>query len=136
MSDHRFGLATERLLAHDVHELPLTRPSQPGLWVEGGWPTAAAEPLAELDGVAVSVWEMTAGVVLDVERDEVIVVISGSGWIRFDDGESTAIRPGLCLQLRAGERAEWTVTDRLRIVAIDVRQDLSGFTQPKELPHE
>jgi uncharacterized cupin superfamily protein len=111
-----------RLLSEDVRALQLTRPSQPGMWVDGGWPTATYETMDELGGVALSVWETTAGVVADIERDEVVAVVSGNGTIRFDDGPAYNLRAGLCLRLRTGERAEWTVTTPMRLISVERRQ--------------
>lgn len=111
----------ERVLSEDLQALQLTRPSQPGMWVDGGWPRATYETLDELGGVAVSVWETTTGVVADIERDEVVVVVSGNGTIRFDDGPAFNLRAGLCLRLRAGERAEWTVTKPVRLISVERR---------------
>lgn len=111
-------VAEQRLVAADVTTMPLTTASHSGLWVTGGWPAATTEPVADLGGARVSVWETTEGVVDDIERDEVLVVVAGSGAVRFEDGERIELRPGLCLRLTAGERAEWTVTAPLRVLAV------------------
>jgi uncharacterized protein len=111
-------LAEQRLVAADVATLPLTTESHSGLWVTGGWPAARTEEVARVGGTRVSVWETTEGVVDDIERDVILVVVAGAGAVRFDDGERVELRPGLCLRLVAGERAEWRVAVPLRVVAV------------------
>lgn len=111
-------IARQRLIAADVATLPLTTESHSGLWVSGGWPAARAEDVATVGDARVSVWETTEGVVDDIERDELLVVVAGAGAVRFDDGERLDLRPGTCLRLVAGERAEWTITTPLRVLAV------------------
>ena len=110
---------TQRLLAHDVRTLPLHGTSSSGQWVIGGWPTATVEDLARLGRTLVGVWETTTGVVADIEQDECLLVLAGSGTVRFeDDGELVVLRPGLLLRLRDGERAEWQVSTDLRALTV------------------
>jgi uncharacterized cupin superfamily protein len=82
-----------------------------------GEPTTAALALTEFAGLEVGVWEMTPGVMSDVEADEVFVVLSGSATVEFADG-SPALRlsPGDVVRLAAGSATIWTVTDTLRKV--------------------
>ena len=79
-----------------LHESPATEPG--GRVVERG------------------VWEITPGVVTDVEADEVFVVLAGRGTVTFEDGEVVTLAPGVAVRLRAGERTTWVVTETLRKV--------------------
>lgn len=110
----------ERLLAEDVRTLALGGTSHPGSWVEGGWPIATTERLAELAGVRVSVWEITTGVVADLEQDEYLLVLSGAGEVRVEGGPGLDLAPGAVLHLGEGDRTEWTVTDTVRAVLVSL----------------
>lgn len=41
-------------------------------------------------------------------------MLSGSGSIRFEDGSEIALQPGALVRLRAGDRTEWAISERLR----------------------
>ncbi|CCK25908.1 hypothetical protein BN159_1529 [Streptomyces davaonensis JCM 4913] len=60
------------------------------------------------------VWQITPGVVTDVEADEVFVVISGSATIEVEGGSTLKVGPGDLAVLRAGDRTTWTVHETLR----------------------
>lgn len=106
---------TSRLLAADVGTIPLELPTPAGREVLEGDPTARYSTVTELgNGVEAGVWEMTAGCVRDVESDEIFVVLSGDATLRFDDGETFDLRPGVLVKLRAGDHTEWRVRDTLR----------------------
>ena len=107
-----------RLLATDVSTMPLEVESAPGVWVEGGWPSARAHALATIGEVGVWVWEITTGVVADIENDECFVVLSGSGQVSFESGDTVELKPGACLRFRAGDRTEWTVLSTIRALTI------------------
>ena len=107
-----------RLLATDVFTMPLEAESAPGAWVEGGWPNARTQTLADLGDVTTSIWEITTGVVADIENDECFLVLSGSGHVRFESGETLELKPGACLRFRAGDRTEWTVLSTVRALTI------------------
>src|SRR4051812_26298090 len=65
----------------------------------------------------VGVWEMTPGVMTDVEADEVFVVVAGSATVEFGDGsQSLRIGPGDVVRLAAGAETVWTVSETLRKV--------------------
>jgi uncharacterized cupin superfamily protein len=82
-----------------------------------GEPTTAAMAVDEFGGLEVGVWEMTPGVMTDVEADEVFVVVSGSATVEFGDGsQSLRIGPGDVVRLAAGAKTVWTVTETLRKV--------------------
>ena len=109
-----------RLLAADVTTVPLTGESRPGIWVEGGWPTATTELLADLGRVRVSAWEVTTGVVADLEHDEYLLVLSGAGTLRLEGGPAVPLAPHTLVRLGEGERTEWTVTETLRALVVSV----------------
>ena len=68
-------------------------------------------------GLEIGVWEMTPGVMTDVEADEVFVVLSGSATIEFADGTATLrVGPGDVVRLAAGAETVWTVAETLRKV--------------------
>jgi uncharacterized cupin superfamily protein len=82
-----------------------------------GEPTTAATAIDEFGGLEVGVWEMTPGVMTDVEADEVFVVVSGSATVEFGDGsQSLRIGPGDVVRLAAGSETVWTVSETLRKV--------------------
>jgi uncharacterized cupin superfamily protein len=110
--------SSERLLGSDLLARDLGHRPLPADEVVAGSPTAAVRALAEVSGVEVGMWEMTEGTARDTETDEIFVVVSGSGEVRFADGEVIALAPGTAVRLRAGEQTEWTVTEALRKVYI------------------
>jgi uncharacterized cupin superfamily protein len=82
-----------------------------------GQPRTGVHTLTEFGGLEVGVWEMTPGVMSDVESDEVFVVLSGSATVEFaDEGETLHIGAGDVVQLAAGARTVWSVTETLRKV--------------------
>ena len=103
-----------RLLTPDVATAPLEHAALPVDDVITGTPTAAVLSLDTVGGAEVGIWEMTEGTARDTEVDEVFVVLSGSGYVTFADGERITLLPGVAVRLSAGERTEWTVTERLR----------------------
>ncbi|TWH01745.1 hypothetical protein L615_001600000370 [Nocardioides sp. J9] len=113
--------AQPRVLTTDAFSVALTEESHPGIWVDGGWPTARAALLADLGGAGVSVWEMTDGVVSDIENDECLLILSGAGTVSFEDGERIELGPGVCLRVHAGDRTEWTVLVTLRALIVTSR---------------
>jgi uncharacterized cupin superfamily protein len=62
------------------------------------------------------VWEITPGVVTDVEADEVFVVLSGRATIEFEDGPTLEAGPGDVVVLPEGAVTRWTVHETLRKV--------------------
>lgn len=82
-----------------------------------GEPTTGATAVDEFSGLEVGVWEMTPGVMNDVETDEVFVVISGAATVEFASGSDTLeLGPGDVVRLAAGTETVWTVTETLRKV--------------------
>lgn len=98
--------------------MPLRGESHPGMWTDGGWPTAHTEHLSDIGATTTSVWEVTDGVVADIENDECLLVLSGTGVLRFDDGQEIKLGPGVFARLRAGDRTEWTVLSTIRALTI------------------
>jgi uncharacterized cupin superfamily protein len=85
--------------------------------VVAGAPRTGISPLGRFGEREVGVWEMTPGVMRDVETDEVFVVLSGVATVEFDDG-ATPLRlvAGDVVRLAEGATTVWTVTETLRKV--------------------
>jgi uncharacterized cupin superfamily protein len=82
-----------------------------------GHPHTGVGTLAQFAGLEVGVWEMTPGVMRDVEADEVFVVISGAASVEFADGTAPlTLGPGDVVRLAEGAETVWTVTETLRKV--------------------
>jgi uncharacterized cupin superfamily protein len=82
-----------------------------------GDPTTAATAFEKFGGLEVGVWEMTPGVMNDVETDEVFVVLAGSATVEFASGSPTIrLGRGDLVRLAAGAETVWTVTETLRKV--------------------
>ena len=85
--------------------------------VDGGHPRTGVGRLGTFGDLEVGVWEMTPGVMTDVEADELFVVLSGSATVEFADGSATLhLRPGDVVRLAEGAQTVWTVTETLRKV--------------------
>jgi uncharacterized cupin superfamily protein len=101
-----------RATALDLEPMPV--PSDQAL---SGAPRTAVHRLTEFGGLEVGVWEMTPGVMSDVEADEVFVVLSGAATVEFaDGGEAVHLGAGDVVRLAAGTRTVWSVTETLRKV--------------------
>ena len=82
-----------------------------------GKPRTGVTTLGEFGGLEVGVWEMTPGVMRDVEADELFIVLSGSATVEFaDDTASLTLRAGDVVRLAEGAETVWTVTETLRKV--------------------
>jgi len=93
-----------------------TQPVPPDQTVSGQ-PRTGVHTLTEFGGLDVGVWEMTPGVMSDVESDEMFVVLSGSATVEFaGEDETLHIQAGDVVRLAAGARTVWSVTDTLRKV--------------------
>ncbi|MBN9151303.1 MAG: cupin domain-containing protein [Cryobacterium sp.] len=100
-------------------ELELLHSPVPAEQVLEGAPTVSAAVLGEFEGREVGVWELTPGTVTDVEADELFVVVSGAATVNFlDEDRLEHLAPGSVMQLKAGQRTVWTVTETLRKVYI------------------
>jgi uncharacterized cupin superfamily protein len=70
--------------------------------------------LASRDGAELGLWEAGPGEDVDVEVDEVFVVLAGGGLLTFEDGTTVELRPGAVVQVHAGDRTHWQISERLR----------------------
>ncbi|MEU6235689.1 cupin domain-containing protein [Kitasatospora sp. NPDC047058] len=84
--------------------------------IVSGTPEVSGRVLSEsADGRQLrGIWQITPGVVTDVEADELFVVLSGRATIEIDGGPTLHVGPGDCAVLRAGDRTTWTVHETLR----------------------
>lgn len=112
------ALAADRLLVRDAFAARLKHEPVDAADVLGGRPTSGTLPLSDDAGVELGVWEITSGVVNDIETDEVFVVLSGRGRVEFEDGSSIALAAGAVVRLRAGERTKWVVYENLRKIYV------------------
>ncbi|HEX4789047.1 MAG TPA: cupin domain-containing protein [Actinospica sp.] len=62
------------------------------------------------------VWEITPGVVTDVEADELFVVVSGRATIEIEGGATLQVAAGDAAVLAEGAVTRWTVHETLRKV--------------------
>jgi hypothetical protein len=62
------------------------------------------------------IWEITPGVVTDVEADEMFVVLSGRATIQIQDGPTLEVGPGDMAVVPEGAVTRWTVHETLRKV--------------------
>lgn len=82
-----------------------------------GEPHTGTAALGTFGGLEVGVWEMTPGVMRDVEAEELFVVLSGAATVDFDDDSPRlTLGPGDVVRLAKGARTLWTVTETLRKV--------------------
>lgn len=80
--------------------------------IVSGTPVTSVAELDEGRGI----WEITPGVVTDVERDEIFVVLSGRASIAVEGGETVEVGPGDVCLLPEGAKTTWTVHETLRKV--------------------
>jgi uncharacterized cupin superfamily protein len=83
-----------------------------------GAPKTGAVQIEKFGGAVVGVWEMTPGVMRDVEVDEILTVLAGSATVEFQDGRKITLEPGVVARLHAGQHTVWTVTETLRKVYV------------------
>ncbi len=88
-------------------------PVDPDQVVEGE-PLVGSLALTEVDDWEVGVWELTPGIVTDVEVEEIFVVLRGRAILRREDGLETELLPGSVGRLDDGEETEWEVLETLR----------------------
>jgi len=90
--------------------------------VTAGRPRTGLTTVATMAGAEISIWEMTAGGMRDVEIDEVFIVLAGEATVTlFTDGVETdriELRPGVICRLEAGSTTRWDVARVLRKVYI------------------
>lgn len=105
--------------AVEAAQVPLAPLDDDPSSVVSGSPSTAMASLAEYSGVEIGLWQMTPGVMTDVEADEVFVVLSGTATVVIEPDETAPRRtlhlvPGSIVRLTAGMRTIWTVTETLR----------------------
>jgi uncharacterized cupin superfamily protein len=111
------------VVAGDLELEPL--PLDPDQIVEGSPATSIAVLDVSPDGrVERGIWQITPGVVTDVEADELFVVIAGSATVEVEGGPVLELAPGTVGMLRAGDRTVWRVRETLR-KAYQVTHDLA-----------
>jgi uncharacterized protein len=67
-------------------------------------------------GMVAGVWQITEGVVTDVEADELFVVVSGLAAVEIEGGPTLELSPGVMGILHAGDRTVWRIHETLRKV--------------------
>ncbi|MER7394754.1 cupin domain-containing protein [Streptomyces sp. NPDC000151] len=84
--------------------------------VVSGDPVVTGKVLWESpDGKQVrGIWQITPGVVTDIEANELFVVVSGRATIEVEGGSVLDVGPGDACFLREGDRTRWTVHETLR----------------------
>jgi uncharacterized cupin superfamily protein len=108
------------MIDHTVAEtVPITlTPVNPSQIVEGT-PLTGHVSLGVFAGQEYGVWQMTPGVMTDVEDDELFVVLWGEATVTLeDDGSVIELGPGSVARLAQGMRTTWSVTETLRKVYV------------------
>jgi uncharacterized protein len=102
----------------DVAALELESDELPPEQVVAGTPQVSSRVLdRSRDGrIERGVWEITPGVVSDVEADELFVVVAGRATIEVEGGPTLEVGPGDAVVLEPGWRTRWTVHETLRKV--------------------
>jgi uncharacterized cupin superfamily protein len=89
----------------------------PASVIDGDPRVSSAELWASADGTqSRGVWQITPGVVRDVEAQEMFVVLSGRATIEIEGGPTLNVGPGDVGFLAEGARTTWTVHETLRKV--------------------
>lgn len=83
-----------------------------------GTPATAELSVTTIGETEIGIWEITPGIVRDVEKDEAFVVLSGRGTVTFDTGEVIELGPGSLVRLHAGEQTVWKIEATLRKVYV------------------
>lgn len=99
-----------------VHAATLPLPREPVPDPVDGRPRTGSRTLGEFGGLEIGVWEMTPGVMRDVEAEELFVVLAGAAVVEFDDGTTLTLGAGDVVRLAHGARTVWTVTETVRKV--------------------
>ncbi|KJK52537.1 cupin domain-containing protein [Streptomyces sp. NRRL F-4428] len=84
--------------------------------IVSGDPVVTGKVLWEsADGTQVrGIWQITPGVVTDVEANELFVVVSGRATVDVEGGATLEVGPGSACVLREGDKTVWTVHETLR----------------------
>jgi uncharacterized protein len=86
--------------------------------VMDGAPLTAELTVTSVGEAEVGIWQITPGVVKDVEKDEAFVVLAGEATVTFADGEAVHLAPGSLVRLHAGESTVWEIRSTLRKVYV------------------
>ncbi|UBU15406.1 cupin domain-containing protein [Nonomuraea gerenzanensis] len=105
-------LATGGAFAMPVHDVRLTPDELDPAQIVAGDPVTSSLELGGGRGI----WEITPGVVTDVERDELFVVLSGRATIAVAGGTTIEVGPGDVCLLAEGAKTTWIVHETLRKV--------------------
>jgi uncharacterized cupin superfamily protein len=105
----------QKLAAREI-EIPLQ--DVPAGQRISGAPRTGSVQIEKFGGTVVGVWEMTPGVMRDVEVDEILTVLAGAATVEFQDGGRITLEPGTVARLHAGQHTVWTVTETLRKVYV------------------
>lgn len=103
----------------DALTLAIAHEPVPADRVVSGSPTEGYTALGELGGCEIGVWEMSPGVAVDIEVDEVFVVVTGSARLEFESGpEPLDLTAGSVVRLSSGMKTTWSVHETLRKVYV------------------
>ncbi|KOV47495.1 cupin domain-containing protein [Streptomyces virginiae] len=102
--------------AVDVADVELEPDDLDPAQIVSGEPVVTGRVLWEsADGKQVrGIWQITPGVVTDVEADELFVVVSGRATVEVEGGATLEVGPGSACVLREGDKTVWTVHETLR----------------------
>lgn len=81
--------------------------------VLAGDPRAGDLVLSEGDAGTAGLWRCAPGSFADVEVEESFLVLAGDATLRYEDGRSFALCPGVAHSFRGGERTVWIVREEL-----------------------
>lgn len=98
----------------DALSLTLEHRPLPAEQVISGSPTTGMRLLDHRYGRQLGVWEMTPGVAIDVEEDEVFVVLSGRATLEGASPQTQHLTSGCLVRLTSGMRTTWSVHETLR----------------------
>ncbi|MEU6209732.1 cupin domain-containing protein [Streptomyces sp. NPDC047023] len=114
-SDHS-ALSAPSSFAVTVADVELEPEDLDPAQIVSGAPVVTGGVLWEsADGTQVrGIWQITPGVVTDVEADELFVVVSGRATVEVEGGATLELGPGSACVLREGDRTTWTVHETLR----------------------
>lgn len=102
----------------DAYTTPLEEYDlEPGDLVAGS-PVASEITTTTVGDAKFGIWQITPGIVTDVEKDEAFVVLTGEGTITFADGEVVELVPGSLVRLYAEESTTWEIRSTLRKVYV------------------
>ena len=93
--------------------------NMPAMRRVSGYPRVGRAVLAQVGDLEIGVWEITPSISTDIESDEIFVVLSGEGSVRFADGSpELALSPGTVGRLKQGTATTWTIERTLRKIYI------------------